>query len=551
MLARGDRVGHVGLGEQRDEGFQFGIHVDHPLGRRRRRSPAIRRASGPDHATIVAYPRGHGGTGRTAVAPGLASRRRDPRRDVLRHADAPAGGSPRARPGLGGPGRVRGRDPAARHGAGDPHVARRHARRPPRRQPRPPRRRSPSTTRRSARCGWNAPARPRPLDEVLLDRLAIAAAAVVERYGPARTTMADPALVELVISADSDEAARARALRLLGFAADLPVRVVAVRSELPLDQVGGLGLPGPPGEGGTARRRGRHPGHHRRPGPVSGRRTRGHRRRREPRPVLAGGPHRPALHHRAPARRPLRRAGRAGAARRRSPRTPCATTPTWPRSPAWPAAPEDLETLDAYCATGSAAPGRGPAPPAPQQRRPPARTDRQDPGHRPHRAHRTDPGQARPHRLAPTGRLNRPSLRWRDSVALWQPGLFRRRPAPVSVEVSPSTRMTMTFVAPVLIGVLFVLVSSLIREPHRRRFNAVMVGRCRRRLPQRRRLRPVGVRLHDRRDLLRLPRPGVVDVHRHQRGSCTPSGTWRITCRATRSSRSPTFPPWAARSATP
>ncbi|MET7802307.1 PucR family transcriptional regulator [Streptomyces decoyicus] len=84
------------------------------------------------------------------------------------------------------------------------------------------------------------------LDELLLDRLAIAAAAVVERYGPARTTMADPALVELAISADSDEAARARALRLLGFAADLPLHVVAVRSQLPLDQVGGLICPARP-----------------------------------------------------------------------------------------------------------------------------------------------------------------------------------------------------------------------------------------------------------------------------------------------------------------
>ncbi|TJZ49478.1 PucR family transcriptional regulator [Streptomyces piniterrae] len=84
------------------------------------------------------------------------------------------------------------------------------------------------------------------LDELLLDRLALAAAAVVERYGPARTTMADPALVELVISADSDEAARARALRLLGFAADLPVHVVAVRSRLPLDQIGGLLCPARP-----------------------------------------------------------------------------------------------------------------------------------------------------------------------------------------------------------------------------------------------------------------------------------------------------------------
>jgi hypothetical protein len=82
------------------------------------------------------------------------------------------------------------------------------------------------------------PGPPGPLDDVVLDRLAIAAAAVVERYGPARTTMADPALVELVISSDTDEAARSRALRLLGFAADLPVHVVAVRSQLPLDQVG-------------------------------------------------------------------------------------------------------------------------------------------------------------------------------------------------------------------------------------------------------------------------------------------------------------------------
>lgn len=90
------------------------------------------------------------------------------------------------------------------------------------------------------------PGGPGPLDDVLLDRLAIAAGGVVERYGPARTTMADPALVELVISADSDEAGSARALRLLGFAADLPIRVVAVRSQRPLDQVAGLVCPARP-----------------------------------------------------------------------------------------------------------------------------------------------------------------------------------------------------------------------------------------------------------------------------------------------------------------
>ncbi|MFD0145539.1 MULTISPECIES: PucR family transcriptional regulator [unclassified Streptomyces] len=87
------------------------------------------------------------------------------------------------------------------------------------------------------------PGPPGPLDAVLLDRLALAAAAVVERYGPATTTMADPALVELVIGSGTDEAARARALRLLGFAADQPVRVVAVRSGLPLDRIGALVCP--------------------------------------------------------------------------------------------------------------------------------------------------------------------------------------------------------------------------------------------------------------------------------------------------------------------
>ncbi|WP_149264082.1 CdaR family transcriptional regulator [Actinomadura sp. K4S16] len=90
------------------------------------------------------------------------------------------------------------------------------------------------------------PGPPGPLDEAVLDRLAIAAAAVFERYGPERTTMADPALVELVISPGADEAARARALRLLGFAADLPVRVAAVRSPLPLDRIGTLVCPGRP-----------------------------------------------------------------------------------------------------------------------------------------------------------------------------------------------------------------------------------------------------------------------------------------------------------------
>jgi hypothetical protein len=81
------------------------------------------------------------------------------------------------------------------------------------------------------------------LDQLLLDRLAIAVAAVVEKYGPAQTSRADPALVELVINSDTDEAARERALRLLGFAHGSPVRVIAVRSQVPLDQIAGLVCP--------------------------------------------------------------------------------------------------------------------------------------------------------------------------------------------------------------------------------------------------------------------------------------------------------------------
>ncbi|MFF9276051.1 helix-turn-helix domain-containing protein [Streptomyces griseosporeus] len=90
------------------------------------------------------------------------------------------------------------------------------------------------------------PGPPLPLDEVLLDRFGLAVAAAVERYGPAHTTMADPALVELAISADADEAARARALRLLGFPAGRPVRVAAVRTALPLDRIGALLCPSRP-----------------------------------------------------------------------------------------------------------------------------------------------------------------------------------------------------------------------------------------------------------------------------------------------------------------
>lgn len=65
-------------------------------------------------------------------------------------------------------------------------------------------------------------------DELLVERLAIAAAALWDRNDPAPTTMAGPALVELLIDPTASEAARARALRLLGFASDKRLRLAAV-----------------------------------------------------------------------------------------------------------------------------------------------------------------------------------------------------------------------------------------------------------------------------------------------------------------------------------
>lgn len=83
------------------------------------------------------------------------------------------------------------------------------------------------------------PGGPLPLDEVLLERFALAAAAVWERGGvPA--TMADPALVELVIAEETGEPARARALNLLGLAPDIPLRALAVGREAAGPRRGGL-----------------------------------------------------------------------------------------------------------------------------------------------------------------------------------------------------------------------------------------------------------------------------------------------------------------------
>ncbi|MDX2391412.1 helix-turn-helix domain-containing protein [Streptomyces sp. DK15] len=196
------------------------------------------------------------------------------------------------------------------------------------------------------------PGAPGPLDEVLLDRFAIAASAAVERYGPARTTMADPALVELVIGADSDEAARARALRLLGFAADLPVRVVAVRSREPLDRIGALVCPGRPVKAAALADVGvllatrvdptRFPAGVR---AGIGAAARPDRAWRQARTALRyTGPREPVVHHRDLGALALPAEIPQAAARENTDVAAVARLA---------AVPEDLETLDAYCATGS------------------------------------------------------------------------------------------------------------------------------------------------------------------------------------------------------
>jgi hypothetical protein len=68
---------------------------------------------------------------------------------------------------------------------------------------------------------------PIPLDDMLLERFAIATAILLEHNGVPRPELGDPALVELVLSEDVGTADRARALHLLGFGPAARLRVLA------------------------------------------------------------------------------------------------------------------------------------------------------------------------------------------------------------------------------------------------------------------------------------------------------------------------------------
>lgn len=72
-----------------------------------------------------------------------------------------------------------------------------------------------------------------PLDDMLLERFAIAAAVLLEHSSVPLPELGDPALVELVLSESVGTAERSRALHLLGIAAAAPLRVLAATEEVP------------------------------------------------------------------------------------------------------------------------------------------------------------------------------------------------------------------------------------------------------------------------------------------------------------------------------
>ncbi|SEF57232.1 Sugar diacid utilization regulator [Nonomuraea solani] len=79
------------------------------------------------------------------------------------------------------------------------------------------------------------------LDEIVLERYAVAAEVTLERAAALTRTGRDPALVELVLSAETGEAERARALRLLGFDPATPLQALAIA--LPDTEPPNRGLP--------------------------------------------------------------------------------------------------------------------------------------------------------------------------------------------------------------------------------------------------------------------------------------------------------------------
>jgi hypothetical protein len=82
---------------------------------------------------------------------------------------------------------------------------------------------------------------PIPLDDILLERFAIAAAILLNHPRVPLPELGDPALVELALSDSAGHAERSRALHLLGMAPTTPIRVLAAECEEIKDLVAALG----------------------------------------------------------------------------------------------------------------------------------------------------------------------------------------------------------------------------------------------------------------------------------------------------------------------
>lgn len=82
---------------------------------------------------------------------------------------------------------------------------------------------------------------PLPLDDILLERFAIAAAILLNHSRVPLPELGDPALVELALSDSAGHAERSRALHLLGVAPTTPIRALAVECEEIKDLVAELG----------------------------------------------------------------------------------------------------------------------------------------------------------------------------------------------------------------------------------------------------------------------------------------------------------------------
>ncbi|QUQ62353.1 helix-turn-helix domain-containing protein [Kutzneria sp. CA-103260] len=94
---------------------------------------------------------------------------------------------------------------------------------------------------------------PLPLDQILLERLAITAAVLLDHSRVPPPALGDPALVELAISDSAGEPERLRAIQLLGLMPTTRLRVLAVRDARPL-LVTGEEIPAQQGFAGVSAR---------------------------------------------------------------------------------------------------------------------------------------------------------------------------------------------------------------------------------------------------------------------------------------------------------